>query len=167
MQTCDDVSNSMSVYEERVIMHVCLESLVEPILFLSPNIIISVIAFLVFVSIIYPLIYLSWSPGVLKRISINVIHHRTHHPGIHQLYFHFYPILPSDITILFSIFFSLANNEEYSKCREAGGTVVSNVFCLPTNYRKDVLPPTSKNKTNKHGESKIKVKFWVDSFIES
>ena len=62
MQTCDDVSNSMSVYEERVIIHVCLESLVEPRLFLSPNIIISVIAFLVFVSIIYPLIYLSWNP---------------------------------------------------------------------------------------------------------
>ena len=62
MQTCDDVSNSMSVYEERVIIHVCLESLVEPRLFLSPNIIISVIAFLVFVSIIYPLIYLEfWS----------------------------------------------------------------------------------------------------------
>ena len=69
MQTCDDVSNSMSVYEERVIIHVCLESLVEPRLFLSPNIIISVIAFLVFVSIIYPLIY-------LERISINIIHHK-------------------------------------------------------------------------------------------
>ena len=160
MQTCDDVSNSMSVYEERVIIHVCLESLVEPRLFLSPNIIISVIAFLVFVSIIYPLIYLSWSP----EAHFNQYYpSQTHHPGIHQLYFHFYPILPSDITILFSIFFSLANNEEYSKCREAGGTVVSNVFCLPTNYRKDVLPPTGKNKTNKqtnkHGESKIKVKF--------
>ena len=41
-----------------------------------------------------------------------------------------------------SSFFSLANNQDYSDCREAGGTVVSNVFCLPTNYRKDVLPPT-------------------------
>ena len=145
MQTCDDVSNSMSVYEERVIIHVCLESLVEPRLFLSPNIIISVIAFLVFVSIIYPLIYLSWSHGVLKRISINIIHHRTHHPGIHQLYFHFYPFCPQTLQSCSVFFFSLANNEEYSKCREAGGTVVSNVFCLPTNYRKDVLPPTGKN----------------------
>ena len=164
MQTCDDVSNSMSVYEERVIIHVCLESLVEPRLFLSPNIIISVIAFLVFVSVIYPLIYLSWSPEA---------HFNQYYPSQNpssrntSAVFPFLPDLPSDITILFSIFFSLANNEEYSKCREAGGTVVSNVFCLPTNYRKDVLPPTGKNKTNKHGESKIKVKFWVDSFIES
>ena len=160
MQTCDDVSNSMSVYEERVIIHVCLESLVEPRLFLSPNIIISVIAFLVFVSIIYPLIYLSWSP----EAHFNQYYpSQTHHPGIHQLYFHFYPFCPQTLQSCSVFFFSLANNEEYSKCREAGGTVVSNVFCLPTNYRKDVLPPTGKNKTNKqtnkHGESKIKVKF--------
>ena len=55
------LSNSMSIYEERVIIHISLESLVEPRLFLSPNIIISVIAFLVFVSIIYPLIRVAQS----------------------------------------------------------------------------------------------------------
>ena len=102
MQTCDDVSNSMSVYEERVIIHVCLESLVEPRLFLSPNIIISVIAFLVFVSIIYPLIYLSWSPEA---------HFNQYYPSQNpssrntSAVFPFLSLLPSDITILFSIFF--------------------------------------------------------------
>ena len=40
------------------------------------------------------------------------------------------------------MFCSFGDNEEYSKCRDAGGTVVSNVFCLPANYKKDVLPPT-------------------------
>ena len=54
-------------------------------------------------------------------------------------------IFPSEDYISHRIFFSFASNEDYSNCREAGGTVVSNVFCLPTNYRKDVLPPTGGN----------------------
>ena len=33
---------------------------------------------------------------------------------------------------------------DYKSCVDAGGKVVSHVFCLPQNYRKDVLPPTSK-----------------------
>jgi len=34
------------------------------------------------------------------------------------------------------------DNAAYRACTEGGGTVVSHVFCLPPNYRKDVLPPT-------------------------
>ena len=33
---------------------------------------------------------------------------------------------------------------DYKSCVDSGGKVVSHVFCLPQNYRKDVLPPTSK-----------------------
>ena len=33
-------------------------------------------------------------------------------------------------------------NQKYVNCVEQGGTVVSNLFCLPSAYRKDVLPPT-------------------------
>ena len=51
-------------------------------------------------------------------------------------------IFPTEENISPETFFSFASNQDYSDCREAGGTVVSNVFCLPTNYRKDVLPPT-------------------------
>ena len=53
-------------------------------------------------------------------------------------------IVPTEENISPETFFSFASNQDYSDCREAGGTVVSNVFCLPTNYRKDVLPPTGK-----------------------
>jgi len=37
---------------------------------------------------------------------------------------------------------STTNTSGYETCRDSGGTVVSHVFCLPPNYRKDVLPPT-------------------------
>ena len=146
MQTCDDVSNSMSVYEERVIIHVCLESLVEPRLFLSPNIIISVIAFLVFVSIIYPLIYLSWSP----EAHFNQYYpSQTHHPGIHQLYFHFYPFCPQTLqscSVFFSALQTTKNTQNAARLVEQLSQMCS-VF-PPTTERMSFLPRVRIKQTN-------------------
>ena len=44
------------------------------------------------------------------------------------------------------VFRSELHNVEYTRCVEGGGKVVSHVFCLPSSYRKDVLPPTGKQK---------------------
>ena len=33
----------------------------------------------------------------------------------------------------------------YRDCKASGGKVVSNVFCLPAQYRKDVIPPSGQH----------------------
>ena len=37
--------------------------------------------------------------------------------------------------------FSRLLGSDYESCQHQGGQTISQVFCLPKNYRKDVLPP--------------------------
>lgn len=50
--------------------------------------------------------------------------------------------LTSLIVISFGHSQGKSSSVDYSDCSENGGVVVSNVFCLPDSYRKDVPPPS-------------------------
>jgi len=53
-----------------------------------------------------------------------------------------YWVLAQQACTTFSTEPDLSDNSAYLSCKEAGGKIVSHVFCLPPAYRKDVLPPT-------------------------